>query len=66
MILPVLGWLKNWKGDGIIARIETEEIARAVKRTGLPVVDPLRHGAADLVRVLGLKTRRRQALPSGS
>ena len=32
-------WLKNWKGDGIIARIETEEIARAVKRTGLPVVD---------------------------
>lgn len=32
-------WLKNWKGDGIIARIETEEIARAVKRTGVPVVD---------------------------
>lgn len=32
-------WLKNWKGDGIIARIETEEIAKAVRRTRLPVVD---------------------------
>ncbi|MEQ9409574.1 MAG: XylR family transcriptional regulator [Fuerstiella sp.] len=32
-------WLRNWQGDGIIARIETEAIARAVRRTGLPVVD---------------------------
>lgn len=32
-------WLKSWKGDGIIARIETEEIAKAVRRTSLPVVD---------------------------
>ena len=32
-------WLSSWKGDGIIARIETDAIARAVKRTGLPVVD---------------------------
>lgn len=32
-------WLRNWKGDGIIARIETEAIARAVRRTKLPVVD---------------------------
>jgi LacI family transcriptional regulator len=29
----------RWRGDGIIARIETREIARAVSRTGLPVVD---------------------------
>ncbi len=32
-------WLRRWHGDGIIARIETTEIARAVRRTGLPVVD---------------------------
>lgn len=32
-------WLARWKGDGIIARIETEEIATAVRATGLPVVN---------------------------
>ncbi|MFN9717048.1 MAG: XylR family transcriptional regulator [Planctomycetota bacterium] len=32
-------WLRRWKGDGIIARIETHEIARAVSATKLPVVD---------------------------
>jgi LacI family transcriptional regulator len=29
----------RWRGDGIIARIETDEIARVVLRTRLPVVD---------------------------
>ena len=32
-------WLSSWEGDGIIARIETEAIAEAVKDTNLPVVD---------------------------
>ncbi|MFK8112082.1 MAG: XylR family transcriptional regulator [Rubripirellula sp.] len=32
-------WLGRWKGDGIIARIETDEIAAALRRTKLPVVD---------------------------
>ncbi|WP_437225922.1 substrate-binding domain-containing protein [Planctomicrobium sp. SH661] len=32
-------WLSQWRGDGIIARIETQEIANIVKQTGLPVVD---------------------------
>lgn len=32
-------WLSRWRGDGIIARIETDEIANAVRRTKLPVVD---------------------------
>lgn len=32
-------WLARWKGDGIIARIETPEIARAVLRTRKPFVD---------------------------
>jgi LacI family transcriptional regulator len=31
--------LARWRGDGIIARIETREIARAVARSGRPVVD---------------------------
>jgi len=34
-------WLKNWKGDGILARIQTPQLADAVKATGLPVVDVL-------------------------
>ena len=32
-------WLRHWQGDGIIARIENREIAQAVKRTDLPVID---------------------------
>ncbi len=32
-------WIKTWKGDGIIARIETEAIAAAVRRSALPTVD---------------------------
>ncbi len=32
-------WLKDWDGDGIIARIENEDIARALKKVGVPVVD---------------------------
>lgn len=32
-------WLKNWHGDGIIARIETDAIAAAVRRAHVPVVD---------------------------
>lgn len=32
-------WLRHWQGDGIIARIENPEIAAAVARTRLPVID---------------------------
>jgi LacI family transcriptional regulator len=32
-------WLRHWKGDGIIARIETEAIASVVRRMRLPTVD---------------------------
>ncbi len=34
-------WLKNWDGDGIIARIQNREIANHVRSTGVPVVDVL-------------------------
>ena len=39
-------WLADWRGDGIIARIENDRIAQAVKAPGLPVVDV---SAANLV-----------------
>jgi LacI family transcriptional regulator len=32
-------WLAGWRGDGIIARVENAQIARAVRRKRLPVVD---------------------------
>lgn len=32
-------WLNNWQGDGIIARIENEEIAQEVMKLDVPVVD---------------------------
>lgn len=32
-------WLKAWKGDGLIARIETEAIAEVVRKLKMPVVD---------------------------
>lgn len=32
-------WLRTWKGDGIIARIETDEIAQMLRETRQPVVD---------------------------
>lgn len=34
-------WLKRWRGDGIIARLQSRQLADAVRRTGLPVVDIL-------------------------
>lgn len=35
----VPGWLRTWKGDGIIARVENAGIAQAIRKTGLPAVD---------------------------
>lgn len=32
-------WLKNWKGDGILARIDNRAMAKSVLRAGRPVVD---------------------------
>lgn len=36
---PLPSWLGDWRGDGIIARVDSPQIARALRRTGLPVVD---------------------------
>lgn len=32
-------WLKGWKGDGIIARVENQKIATSVSQCEVPVVD---------------------------
>jgi LacI family transcriptional regulator len=32
-------WLTNWDGDGIIARVETPEMAAFVRQLGVPAVD---------------------------
>lgn len=34
-------WLKRWQGDGIIARMQSKKLARAIRETGLPAVDVL-------------------------
>jgi LacI family transcriptional regulator len=36
---PLPSWLGDWRGDGIIARVDSPQSAKALKRTGLPVVD---------------------------
>ena len=32
-------WLDSWRGDGVIARIENDQIAEAVRKLSVPVVD---------------------------
>lgn len=32
-------WLKDWRGDGMIVRIETDEIAETVRDLNVPVID---------------------------
>jgi LacI family transcriptional regulator len=34
-----LSWVDDWKGDGVLVRIETEETAEQVKRLAVPAVD---------------------------
>jgi hypothetical protein len=41
LVESVPSWLKNWDGDGIIARISSPKVADAIVNTGLPVVDVL-------------------------
>ncbi|MGB7323792.1 MAG: DNA-binding transcriptional regulator [Rubripirellula sp.] len=36
---PPPSWLKNWEGDGLIARIENDEIASVVRKLKIPLVD---------------------------
>jgi LacI family transcriptional regulator len=40
-------WLQGWRGDGIIARTATSELARAIRNTGVPTVELLTTGRAN-------------------
>lgn len=47
-------WLKSWKGDGIIARIEDRHMANALLRLGYPLVDVL--GSKRFESIISLDT----------
>ncbi len=36
---PPPAWLKSWKGDGILARIDDQRMCDAILETGIPAVD---------------------------
>lgn len=36
---PIPAWIKNWKGDGLIAWLETPELAEAILKLNVPTVD---------------------------
>ncbi len=36
---PVPDWFKRWRGDGILVRVDSREVARAACRLGVPVVN---------------------------
>ncbi len=37
------GWLKGWQGDGVIARIENDDLVRQLRRMNLPTIDLFEH-----------------------
>ncbi len=41
------GWLRDWDGDGIIARIENDELLEQIIQMELPTVDLFERGHAD-------------------
>ena len=55
-------WLRSWKGDGMIVRIETQEMYEVVRRCGVPAVNlrgtiknlPLPYVAMDNQQIAGL------------
>jgi LacI family transcriptional regulator len=54
---PPPTWLKNWRGDGILARIDNRRTANMILATGLPAVD-IRGALEDLpIPFVGLDNR---------
>src|ERR671914_793790 len=54
---PPPSWLKNWRGDGIIARIDNRRTADLILATDLPSVD-VRGALEDLpISFVGLDNR---------
>lgn len=42
-------WLRHWRGDGIIARIENEELLGAIRKLDVPVVDLFEHRSTETI-----------------
>ena len=42
-------WLRGWKGDGIIARIENHKLAAQIQHLGIPVVNLFEHEDMDQI-----------------
>jgi len=40
------GWMRDWNGDGIIARIESRRLFQQIRRMNLPTVDLFEHAEA--------------------
>lgn len=38
-LAPLPAWVGAWRGDGMIARVDSPQIAAVLRRTGVPVVD---------------------------
>jgi LacI family transcriptional regulator len=54
---PPPAWLKTWRGDGILARIDDQRMAKVILETGLPAVD-VRGALANLpIPFVGLDNR---------
>jgi len=50
---PPPKWLRSWKGDGILARLNTRRLAKAVLAIGVPVVELRRVKTIDGVPSIG-------------
>jgi LacI family transcriptional regulator len=50
---PPPKWLKHWKGDGILARVENRRIANAVLAAGVPIVELRRKATLPRVPSIG-------------
>jgi LacI family transcriptional regulator len=62
---PPPAWLRSWQGDGILARIDNQQMADAVLASGLPVID-LRNAIADLgLPLVGTDSRAVAELAAG-
>jgi len=36
-------WLKNWRGDGVLAFVEAPRAAGRLRSSGIPIVEPFGH-----------------------
>ncbi len=57
--VPVPGWLRRWKGDGVIARIENKKMAQAIVEIDAPAVNV---SATDFVKEMPTVTANEETM----